>query len=99
MSCYWGGCDYSQRRQKYYQNQEQDQLQAQLQAQAQAQLQGQDQDQNQRNVFKEIGNVNIRIDNENIAVAVLAILAVLLGGLDGAGVQTMLDKYLPTARL
>jgi hypothetical protein len=47
-------------------------------------------------MFKEIGNVNISIDNENIAVAVLAILGVLLGGIDSAGVQTMLDKYLPS---
>ena len=89
MSWYNGNSGYRRPRYDLYQTQEQDQLQL------QAQAQGQDQDQNQRNVFREIGNVNITIDNENIAVAVLAILAVLLGGLDSTGVQTMLDRYLP----
>ncbi len=88
MSWYWNG-NSGFRRPRF------DLTQTQEQAQAQAQLQDQDQDQNQKNVFREIGNVNIRIDNENIAVAVLAILGVLLGGLDSAGVQTMLDRYLP----
>ena len=86
-------CYYCHRRRQHYlygQEQEQDQAQA----QAQAQAQGQDQDQNQKTVFKEIGNVNIEIDNENIVVSVLAILAVLLGTLDGNGVQTLLDRYL-----
>jgi hypothetical protein len=77
MSCYW----------RYSQAQDQDQ------AQAQAQAQAQDQDQNQRTVFKEIGNVHIDIDNENISVAILAILAFFLGALDGPGVQALLDKY------
>ena len=75
--------------------QNQDQEQAQAQAQAQAQGQWQDADQNQKTVFKEIGNVNIEIDNQNIAVAVLAILGFFAGALDGAGVQTILDRYLP----
>lgn len=89
MSCWWNCFPCCCRRQNYYLSQ------AQAQAQAQAQLQDQDQDQSQRSVFREIGNVDIRIDNENIAVAVLAILGVLLGSLDGAGVQSMLDRYSP----
>ncbi len=79
MSCYWD--------RRFSQTQDQDQ------AQAQAQAQDQDQDQTQRTVFKEIGNVHIDIDNENISVAVLAILAFLLGALDGPGITTLLDKY------
>lgn len=92
MSYYWGG-SYS-RKQRPFLTQEQDQLQL----QAQAQLQDQDQDQNQKNVFKEIGNVHIDIDNTNIAVAVLAILGVFLGSLDSTGVQSLLDRYLPNGR-
>lgn len=90
MSWYRNGYSNGSRRPRFDLTQTQDQDQLQVQAQAQ------DQDQNQRNVFREIGNVNISIDNENIAVAVLAILGVLLGGLDGAGVQTLLDRYLPS---
>jgi len=62
--------------------------------QEQAQGQAQDQDQNQKTVFKEIGNVHIDIDNENIAVAVLAVLAFLSGSIDGAGVRALLDEFL-----
>ena len=69
--------------------------QEQAQAQAQAQAQLQDQDQNQKTIFKEIGNVNINIDNENIAVAVLAVLGFLAGTLDGNGVQSILDRLVP----
>ena len=71
------------------------QRQDQAQAQAQAQAQLQDQDQNQKTIFKEIGNVNITIDNENIAVAVLAVLGFLTGTLDGNGVQGILDRLVP----
>lgn len=78
MSCYWD--------RRYSQDQDQ------AQAQAQAQAQDQDQDQTQRTVFREIGNVHIDIDNENISVAVLAILAFLLGALDADGIQTLLDR-------
>ena len=46
--------------------------------------------------LRRFGNVNISIDNENIAVAVLAILGVLLGGIDSDAVQSMLNKYLPS---
>ena len=77
MSCYWD--------RRYSQSQDQDQ--------AQAQRQDQDQDQNQRQIFREIGNVHIDIENENISVAVLAILAFLLGELDGPGIQALLDRY------
>ena len=63
-----------------------------IRPQAQAQAQEQDQDQNQRNVLREIGNVNISIDNDNIAVAILAILAFADGTLDGAGIQNLLNK-------
>lgn len=63
-------------------------------SQFQAQAQLQDQDQNQKTIFKDIGNVNIEIDNQNIAVSVLAILAFLAGTLDGAGVQSLLNRYL-----
>ncbi len=92
MSWYWNGSSSGSRRPRFdlTQTQDQDQLQA--------QAQGQEQDQATKTIFKEIGNVNIKIDNENIAVAVLAILGVLLGGLDGTGVQTMLDRYLPGGR-
>lgn len=88
MASYWRGNSVVRRpRYDLYQTQDQVQLQA--------QAQDQDQDQNQRNVFREIGNVHIDIDNENIAVAVLAILGVLLGGLGGADVQSLLARYLP----
>lgn len=82
-------CYYCNRRRQHFQSRpfaDQDQLQA------QAQLQ--DQDQNQRQVFRDIGNVRIDIDNENIAVSILAILAFLAGTLDGAGVQSLLNRYL-----
>ncbi len=85
MSWYWNSYSSGSRKPRFDLTRTQDQLKA----------QAQDQDQNQRNVFREIGNVNITIDNENIAVAVLAILAALLGDLDSADVQTMLDRYLP----
>ena len=81
-------CCYCNRRLWLRQNQ------LQTQAQAQAQAQDQDQDQNQKTIFKEIGNVHIDIDNENIAVAVLAILGFLAGSLDGAGVQSLMDRVL-----
>ncbi len=83
MSYYWRN---SFQRRRFANNQ------AQLQAQGQAQ--DQDQDQDQQTIFREIGNVSINIDNENIAVAVLAILGVLLGSLDGPGVQSLLDRFL-----
>lgn len=83
-------CCYSRRR-FWLDRQEQEQAQA----QAQAQAQDQDQDQNQKTIFKEIGNVNINIDNENIAVAVLAVLGFLAGTLDGNGVQSILDRLVP----
>ncbi len=80
MSCYW---DRGYWRAQY---------QNQAQAQAEAQAQDQDQDQNQRAIFKEIGNVHIDIDNENISVAVLAILAVFLGALDATGIQELMNR-------
>ncbi len=42
--------------------------------------------------FKEIGNVDIDVDNNNIAVAVPAILGVFLGSPDGTGVQSLLRQ-------
>ena len=39
------------------------------QGQVQAQAQGQEAEQESRAIFREIGNVNIDIDNENILVA------------------------------
>jgi len=83
-------CCYCNRRYQLWQRQQQDQ--------AQAQAQSQDADQNQKTVFKEIGNVNINIDNENIAVALLAILGFFTGTLDGAGVQSIISRYLPSAK-
>ena len=91
MSCCWNCFPCCCRRQSNYLSQAQEQAQLQAQAQAQAQ----DQDQNQRSIFRDIGNVNITIDNENIAVSVLAILGVLLGGIGTADVQSLLDRYLP----
>ncbi len=87
MSCYYrSGCYHAPWSRM---EQENEQAQAQVQAQAQAQ----DQDQNQRNVFREIGNVHIDIDNENILVAVLVVVAVLTGSLDGTAVQSLLDRF------
>ena len=89
MSCYYrSGCCHSS-----WPKFEQEQDQAQVQVQAQAQAQEAEQDQNQRNVFREIGNVHIDIDNENILVAVLVVVAVLTGALDGTAVQGMLDRF------
>ena len=76
-----------------YQEQEQTQLQTQLQAQLQAQ--GQDQDQNLRTIVKDIGNniINITVDNENILVAVLVLVEVLLGGdPDVSALRTYLEQ-------
>lgn len=55
--------------------------QEQSQGQSQFQAQGQDQDQNLRTIVKDIGNntVNINVDFENILVAVLLLVEVLLG--------------------
>lgn len=78
MSCYWNCCSGRRRE---------------PQSPCQAQAQNQTQDQDQKNVFREIGNVNIKIDNENIAVAVLAILAFLTGSLDGDGIRSLLDRF------
>ena len=50
-------------------------------------------DQDQKTIFKEIGNVHIDINNENILVAVLVLVAVLTGTLDGAGVQALLSRF------
>lgn len=90
-------CCCCNRRLQLLQRQDQDQYQYQDQYQRQGQYQGQaqdqDQDQNQKTVFKDIGNVKIEIDNENIAVAVLAILGFLAGTLDGNGIQAMLDRF------
>ena len=90
MSCYYRSGWNSWPRQT------QNQDQAQLQAQAQAQAQEAEQDQNQRTIFREIGNVHIDIDNENILVAVLVVVAFLSGALDGPGVQTLLDRVMST---
>ena len=45
-------------------------------------MQGQEQDQNLKTIVKDIGNntINITVDNENILVAVLVLVEVLLGG-------------------
>ena len=70
-----------------YQDQEQAQLQAQLQAQ--------DQDINSRTILRDIGNntINITVDNENILVAVLVLVEVLLGGdPDVSALRTYLEQ-------
>lgn len=72
-----------------------DQEQAQLQAHLQAQLQAQDQDINSRTILREIGNntINVTIDNENILVAVLVLVEVLLGGdPDVSALRTYLEQ-------
>ncbi len=72
-----------------YWDQEQTQLQEQLQAQ------GQDQDQTLRTIVRDIGNntFNITIDNENILVAVLVLVEVLLGGdPDVSALRTYLEQ-------
>ena len=106
MSCCWNNCcccccrrnrfddDANDVANANFQAQAQAQRQRQAQLQAQAQLQGQEAEQETRSIFKEIGNVRIDIDNTNIAVAVLAILAFLHGSLDGAGIQSIMDKVL-----
>lgn len=48
----------------------------------QKQQQDQDQDQDQKSVFKEIGNVNIKIENGNIEILFLILLDLLSGALD-----------------
>lgn len=63
--------------------------------QTQTQAQAQDQDQNLRTILRDIGNsnVNITVDNENILVAVLVLVDVLLGGnLDTSALQTYLER-------
>ena len=87
MNC----CGWSQCGSPYcpltYQDQEQAQLQAQLQAQ--------DQDIYSRTILRDIGNneINITIDNENILVAVLVLVKVLLGGdPDVCALRTYLEQ-------
>ena len=94
MSCYHrSGCYNPWPGQNQKPEQLQRQAQRQGQDQDQHQAQGQDQDQNQRNVFREIGNVNIDIDNQNIVFAVLLILAFFSGHLDGHSIQEMLESF------
>jgi Ser/Thr protein kinase RdoA (MazF antagonist) len=93
MSCYYRYSNGWTRSRE----QELEQEQAQRQAQAQAQAQDQDQEQKQKNVFKEIGNVHIDMFNDNVLVAVLVVVAWLSGHLDGAGIQELLDRFVPAA--
>lgn len=63
--------------------------------QEQTQLQAQDQDINSRTIVKDIGNntINITVDNENILVAVLVLVEVLLGGdPDVCALRTYLEQ-------
>ena len=64
------------------------------QNQDQVHVQAADSDQDQKNVFREIGNVHIDIDNTNILVAVLVVVAWLSGQLDGAGIEALLSRLM-----
>lgn len=72
------------------------QTQSQWQAQDQRQWQAQDQDQEQdlRTVLRDVGNsnVNIKIDNENILVAMLLLITVLVGDKDSTTLQPFIDR-------
>lgn len=63
--------------------------------QEQTQLQAQDQDINSRTILRDIGNntINVTVDNENILVAVLVLVEVLLGGNpDVSALRTYLEQ-------
>jgi hypothetical protein len=64
------------------------------QVQAQALLQDQDLENRQRSVFKEIGNVNISMENDNVIVLVLVLLGLLDGTLDSTSVRSLLEGLL-----
>jgi len=62
--------------------------------QVQKSRQDQDQDQDQKSVFKEIGNVNIKIENDNIAVIALIFLDYLSGLLDPPAARSRIENLI-----
>ncbi len=97
MSCMnnIGSCQCVPRCHYPWASEQQEQTQRSSQLQAQLVAQGQDQDQNLRTIVRDIGNntINVTVDNENILVAVLVLVEVLLGGdPDVSALRTYLEQ-------
>ena len=63
--------------------------------QRQTQEQEQEQDQDVKSILRDIGNntVTVDIDNDSIAVAILASLGYLTGAMDAQTLRTYVDKF------
>lgn len=91
---YWNGCGGWDRDRDIRVEDVNVNRQRQAQAQAQAQESELEAELKSKSVFKEIGNVHIKIENDNIAVLALVLLGFLDGTMDGTTARSYLERLL-----